>query len=185
MLVCMRVLVACEFSGIVREAFRARGHDAVSCDLLPTEIPGPHIQADVHEVSGQDWDMMLAFPPCTYLARSGAWRHSGSDRQREALAFVRELMAAPIPRIAIENPVGAINSQIRRPDMILQPWQYGHPESKATCLWLKGLPVLLVADLVAGPYEQRVYRMSPSVDRQRERSRTLPGVAEAMADQWG
>lgn len=181
----MRVLVACEFSGIVRDAFCARGHDAVSCDLLPTERPGPHIQADVLTVLGQDWDLMLAFPPCTHLAASGNRWHAGTERRQEALTFVRMLLDAPIPRIALENPVGAISSHIRRPDMILQPWQYGHRETKQTCLWLKNLPPLMAADVWAGPYEERVWRMGPRKDRWKDRSRTLPGVAEAMAGQWG
>lgn len=181
----MRVLVACEFSGIVRDAFRDRGHDAVSCDLLPAERPGPHIQADVLTVLGDGWDMMLAFPPCTYLAVSGARWHSGTGRQHQALEFARALMDASVPRIALENPVGAINSHIRRPDMILQPWQYGHRETKATCLWLKNLPPLLVSDVWSGPYEARVHRMPERKDRWKDRSRTLSGVAAAMAGQWG
>lgn len=181
----MNVLIACEFSGIVRDAFRARGHDAVSCDLLPSERTGPHLQCDVREVLGDDWDMMIAFPPCTHLAASGNRWHAGTPQRGQALAFVRALMDAPIPRWALENPVGAINSRIRRPDMILQPWQYGHRETKATCLWLKGLPPLMAGEVWAGPYEERVHRMPPSADRWKDRSRTLPGVAEAMAGQWG
>jgi len=181
----VRILVACEFSGVVRDAFRARGHDAVSCDLEPTEQPGPHIQADVRAVTGQGWDMMIAFPPCTHLARSGARWHWGSPEQGQALAFVRELMAAPIPRIAIENPRGAIGSFIGPPDVVIQPWEYGHRESKATCLWLKGLPVLMPTDVLAPPYEARVHREAPGPDRAKRRSRTLRGVAEAMAHQWG
>lgn len=180
----MRVLVACEFSGIVRGAFTARGHDAVSCDFEPTERPGPHIQGDVTGIIEDGWDMMIAFPPCTYLARSGARWHWGTPRQARALEFVALLMAAPIPRIAIENPVGAINSKIRRPDMILHPWEYGHGETKATCLWLKNLPPLMVGDLVTGR-RHTVHEMSPGPDRARNRSRTYPGVAEAMAEQWG
>ena len=181
----MNVLIACEFSGIVRDAFRDRGHDAVSCDLLPAEQPGPHIQCDVLDVLGQGWDMMIAFPPCTHLCASGNRWHAGTPQRTEALEFVRLLLDAPIPRIALENPVGAINSRIRRPDMILQPWQYGHRETKATCLWLKGLPVLMADDVWAGPYEERVWRMGQRKDRWKDRSRTLPGVAAAMAHQWG
>jgi hypothetical protein len=173
----MRVLVACEFSGIVREAFRARGHDAWSCDLLPTEQPGPHYQADVREVIGLGWDMMLAFPPCTYLCRAGARWHSGTDRQAEALEFVRWLLAAPIPRIALENPIGAISSHIRKPDLIIQP------ETKATCLWLKRLP-LLMATCIEAERRPRSWYEAPGADRWKRRSRTLPGVAAAMAAQW-
>ena len=181
----MRVLVACEFSGIVRDAFRERGHDAVSCDLLPTERPGPHYQADVLTVLGDRWDMMIAFPPCTYLCASGNRWYAGTPEREAALEFFRLLLDAPIPRIALENPVGVINSRIRRPDMILQPWQYGHRETKATCLWLKNLPPLMAAEVWAGPYEARVHRMPERRDRWKDRSRTLAGVASAMADQWG
>lgn len=181
----MNVLIACEFSGIVRDAFIESGHDAVSCDLLPTERPGPHIRGDVLTVLGGGWDMMLAFPPCTHLCASGNRWHAGTSQRDEALQLVRALLDAPIPRIALENPVGAINSRIRRPDMILQPWQYGHRETKATCLWLKGLPVLMAGDVWAGPYEARVHRMGQRRDRWKDRSRTLPGVAAAMAAQWG
>jgi hypothetical protein len=179
------ILIACEFSGIVRDAFRARGHHAWSCDLLPTEIPSPfHIQGDVRDHLDDGWDMMIAFPPCTYLTRAGYRWHNNTPRQRDALNFVRELMDAPIRRIAIENPRGAI-SRIRPPDMVLQPWQYGHQETKATGLWLQNLPPLMVAAHVGGPYEARVHRAAPGPERWRERSRTLPGVAEAMAEQWG
>jgi hypothetical protein len=180
------VLVACEFSGIVRDAFRRRGHDAVSCDLLPTEQPGPHYQGHIEMLLAEPerWDMMIAFPPCTHLCASGNRWHAGTPERDAALEFVRLLLGAPIPKIALENPVGAINSRIRRPDMILQPWQYGHRETKATCLWLKGLPPLMAADVWAGPYEARVHRMPQSRDRWKNRSRTLPGIAEAMADQW-
>lgn len=182
----MRVLVACEFSGIVRDAFIVRGHDAVSCDLLPTERPGPHIQGDVRETLAGGWDMMLAFPPCTYLAHSGNRWHAGSQARLDALAFVRDLMAAPIPRWAIENPRGVIGSAIRRPDMVLQPWEYGHPESKATCLWLKGLPPLMVTAVMGGPRPSRILNMpGPRADRATNRSRTYEGVAAAMAEQWG
>lgn len=136
----MRVLVACEYSGTVRDAFRARGHDAMSCDLLPTDVPGPHYQGDVRDVLGDGWDLMIAHPPCTHLAASGArWFHLKQQEQAEALEFVRLLMNAPIPRIAVENPVSVISSRIRKPDQIIQPWMFGHGETKATCLWLKGL----------------------------------------------
>lgn len=181
----MRVLIACEFSGIVRDAFRSMGHDAVSCDLLPTEQPGPHIEGDVLKWLGAGWELMIAHPPCTHLAVSGArWFAGKQAEQEEALEFVRILLSAPIPRIAVENPVSIISSQIRKPDQIIQPWQFGHGETKATCLWLKGLPPLVPTHVVDGR-TPRVHRMSPGPNRWRERSRTYPGIAEAMACQWG
>ena len=181
----MRVLVACEFSGVVRDAFIARGHEAMSCDLLPTEVPGPHHQGDVLDVLGDGWDLMVAHPPYTHLAVSGArWFKDKQEEQRDALEFVHALLMAPIPRIALENPVSIISSRIRKPDQIIQPWQFGHGETKATCLWLKGLPKLQATDVVDGR-EQRVHRMPPGPDRWRERSRTFTGIAKAMADQWG
>ena len=181
----MRVLVACEFSGIVRDAFIEVGHDAVSCDLLPSERPGPHIQGNVRDHLDDGWDAMVAHPSCTHLAVSGArWFKGKRKEQEEALDFVRCLLAAPIPRIALENPVSVISSRIRKPDQIIQPWQYGHGEVKATCLWLKNLPLLKPTRIVAGR-KPRVHFASPSPDRWKERSRTLPGIAEAMAIQWG
>lgn len=181
----MRVLVACEFSGTVRDAFRALGHDAVSCDLLPTEKPGPHMQGDVLTLLDGGWDLMIAHPPCTHLAVSGArWFKDKVHEQADALAFVRALMDAPIPRICIENPVSVISSKIRKPDQTIQPWQFGHGETKATCLWLKGLPALTATRVVDGR-EARVHKMPPSPDRWRERSRTFAGIAAAMASQWG
>jgi hypothetical protein len=181
----MRVLVACEFSGIVRDAFLARGHDAMSCDLLPTETPGPHYEGAVEDVLGQGWDLMIAHPPCTHLAVSGArWFKDKQAEQQNALAFVRTLLDAPIPRIALENPVSVISSRIRKPDQIIQPWQFGHGETKATCLWLKNLPLLRPTDLVEGR-ESRVHKMAPSPTRWKERSRTYKGIAIAMANQWG
>jgi len=181
----MRVLVACEYSGTVRDAFRARGHDAMSCDLLPTERPGPHYQGDVFDIIWDGWDLMIAHPPCTHLAVSGArWWQGKLVEQAEALAFVRALMAAPIPRIAIENPVSKISTAIRKPDQIVQPWQFGHGETKATCLWLKGLPKLVPTQVVGGR-EARIHKMSPGPDRWKERSRTYQGIADAMASQWG
>ena len=182
----MRVLVACEYSGAVRDAFRARGHDAWSCDLLPTERPGPHYQEDVREIiADMQWDLMIAHPPCTHLAVSGArWWKDKLFEQGEALDFVRFLMDAPIPRIAIENPVSKISTAIRKPDQIVQPWQFGHGETKATCLWLKGLPKLVPTDIVDGR-EARIHKMPPSADRWKERSRTYQGIADAMAAQWG
>lgn len=182
----MKVLVACEFSGVVRDAFRARGHDAVSCDILPTEKPGLHIEADVRALlyEWHGWDLMIAHPPCTHLAVSGArWFKDKMDEQADALAFVRLLMSAPIPRIAIENPVSIISSRIRKPDQIIQPWQFGHGETKATCLWLKNLPKLTPTNIVEGR-TARVHRMPPGPDRWKERSRTYQGIADAMADQW-
>lgn len=181
----MRVLVACEFSGIVRDAFLNRGHHAMSCDLLPTESPGPHYQGDVRKVLNDGWDLMIAHPPCTYLAVSGArWFKQRQHEQAEALDFVKLLLNAPIPRIALENPVSVISTRIRRPDQIIQPWMFGHPETKATCLWLKNLPSLKPTNIVEGR-EGRVWKETPSPDRWKNRSRTLKGIAEAMADQWG
>ena len=184
----MRVLVACEFSGTVRDAFDALGHDAWSCDLLESETPGQHLIGDVLEVLGapfRPWDLMIAHPPCTYLAVSGArWWKDKRPEQAKALDFVRALMRAPIPRIAIENPVSAISTAIRRPDQIIQPWQFGHGETKATCLWLKGLPLLEPTRIARGR-AARVHRISPGPERWKSRSRTLPGIAAAMAEQWG
>jgi hypothetical protein len=181
----MRVLIACEFSGTVREAFRARGHDAMSCDLLPTEVDGPHYQGDVFDVIGDGWDMMIAHPPCTHLAVSGARHfHRKAVEQADALDFVRRLLDAPIARIALENPISVISSKIRKPDQIVQPWQFGHGETKATCLWLKGLPLLTPTDVVDGR-EAKVHRMPPGPNRWRERSRTYAGIARAMATKWG
>ena len=181
----MKVLVACEFSGIVRDAFIAAGHEAMSCDLLPSEKSGPHYQGDVRDVLGDGWDLMVAHPPCTDLAVSGArWFAEKRAEQAEALEFVRLLLDAPIPHIALENPVSVISSRIRKPDQIIQPWQFGHGETKATCLWLKCLPKLTPTNIVDGR-EARVHRMAPGPDRWRERSRTFPGIAAAMAAQWG
>ena len=181
----MRVLVACEYSGTVRDAFRARGHGAMSCDLLPTEKPGPHYQGNVRDILYDGWDLMIAHPPCTHLAVSGArWWKDKLHEQAMALDFVRLLMTAPIPRIAIENPVSKISTAIRKPDQIVQPWQFGHGETKATCLWLKGLPKLVPTKVVDGR-EARIHKMSPGPDRWKERSRTYQGIADAMAAQWG
>lgn len=181
----LRVLVACEFSGVVRDAFHARGHDAWSCDLLPSESPGPHFQCDVRLVLGDGWDLLICHPPCTHLAVSGArWFKNKVKEQGEALEFVRLLLGAPIPRICLENPVSVISTRIRKPDQVIQPWQFGHGEVKATCLWLKGLPLLVSTSVVAGR-EARVHKMPGGPNQWRERSRTLPGVAKAMAQQWG
>ena len=180
----MKVLVACEYSGTVRDAFIAAGHEALSCDLLPTDNPGPHYQGDVRDVLSDGWDLMIAHPPCTHLAVSGArWFKDKQAEQAEALDFVRLLLGAPIDRIALENPVSVISSRIRKPDQIIQPWQFGHGETKATCLWLKGLPKLTPTDIVDGR-EARVHKLPPSADRWKIRSTTYPGIAAAMAQQW-
>lgn len=181
----MRVLIACEFSGIVRDAFLARGHDAWSCDLLPTEREGPHLQCDVREVLQDDWDLMIAHPPCTRLAVSGArWFAQYRAEQEEALEFVRVLLEAPIGKICLENPVSVISSRIRKPDQIIQPWQFGHGEIKAHCFWLKNLQPLKPTRVVRGR-KPRVAHESPGPDRWKRRSRTFTGIARAMATQWG
>jgi site-specific DNA-cytosine methylase len=181
----MKVLVACEYSGTVRDAFLEAGHIALSCDLLPSDTPGPHLQGDVREVLEMGWDLMIAHPPCTHLAVSGArWFHLKQQEQQEALQFVRLLLEAPIPRIALENPVSIISSRIRKPDQTIQPWQFGHGETKATCLWLKNLPPLEPTNIVDGR-EARIHRMPPSPMRWKERSKTYQGIADAMAQQWG
>ena len=177
-----RVLVACEFSGVVRDAFRARGHEAWSCDLLPAD--GNHLQGDVSQhLDG--WDLMIAHPPCTHLAVSGArWFKNKEKEQEEALDFVRLLLDAPIPKIALENPVSVISTRIHRPDQIIQPWMFGHGETKTTCLWLKGLPKLVPVNIVEGR-ENRIHKMPPSKNRGKLRSITYQGIADAMAEQWG
>lgn len=182
----MRVLVACEFSGIVRRAFRALGHDAYSCDLLPAEDGSEwHLQGDVLNTVGDGWDMMIAHPPCTHLAVSGArWFKTKVNEQAAAVDFFMALVNAPIPRIAIENPVSIMSTRYRKPDQIVQPWMFGHGETKATCFWLKNLPPLVPTDIVGGR-EARVHRMPPGPNRSRERSRTYAGIAAAMAEQWG
>jgi len=181
----MRVLVACEFSGIVREAFAKRGHDAWSCDFLDTEIPGQHYKGDVHDLLDGNWDLMIAHPPCTHLAVSGArWFSEKQQEQLQALKFVIELMTCKIPRICIENPVSIISTRIRKPDQTIQPWMFGHGETKATCLWLKNLPKLKPTNIVDGR-EGRVWKESPSPNRWKKRSRTYQGIADAMAEQWG
>lgn len=180
----MRVLVACEFSGRVREAFSKQGHDAWSCDLLETEIPGNHIIGDVRDILNEGWDLMVAHPPCTYLSASGArwWK----DRQKEqisAIRFAQDLLYAPIERIAIENPVGRLSTVIRKPEQIIQPWQFGDGETKATCLWLKNLPLLVPTNIVEGR-RQGISNASKK-DRGKNRSRTYQGIADAMGEQWG
>ncbi len=181
----MRVLVACEYSGRVRDAFIKEGHEAVSCDLLPTDIEGPHHQGDVMDIINDEWDLMIAHPPCTHLAVSGArWFKDKVEEQKEALAFVQALMEAQIHRICIENPVSVISSKIRKPDQIIQPWQFGHGETKKTCLWLKNLPALRATNIVEGR-EAKVHKMPPGKDRWKKRSLTYQGIADAMAKQWG
>ena len=206
----MRILIACEYSGTVRDAFIARGHDAMSCDLLPTEKPGPHYHGDVFDVLDDGWDMMIAHPPCTYLSSSGLhWNARGAmvdgrprhELTHEAMLFVLNLMDVGfvrhgIPRIALENPVGCISTQYRKPDQIIQPYQFGEDASKATCLWLKGLPTLkgtvyceprIVngAKRWANQTDGGQNKLAPSVDRWKDRSRTYKGIADAMAEQWG
>lgn len=191
----MRVLIACEYSGTVRDAFIAAGHDAMSCDLLPTDAPGPHWCGDVREVLGMGWDLMIAHPPCTHLAVSGArWFKDKQAEQAAALDFVRLLLDAPIPRIALENPVSIISSRIRKPDQIIQPYEHGHEATKTTCLWLKNLPPLQPSHIVgkgarhvtkSGRSLPEWYNLPPSADRWKIRSATFPGIARAMAQQWG
>lgn len=181
----MKVLVGCEFSGVVRDAFKKLGHDAWSCDVLPSETSGNHLICDVRDVLNDGWELAIFHPPCTHLAVSGArWFKYKYKQQEEALEFVKELMEAPIPKIAIENPISIISSRIRKPDQIIQPWMFGHGETKSTCLWLKNLSKLEPTDIVDGR-EARIHKMSPSPDRWRERSRTYQGIADAMAIQWG
>lgn len=181
----MKVLIACEYSGRVRDAFIENGHDAMSCDLLESDSPGPHYTGDVRDILGEGWDLMIAHPPCTHLAVSGArYFYRKQAEQEEALEFVRMLLSADIPRIALENPVSVISSRIRKPDQIIQPWQFGHGETKKTCLWLKNLPPLFSTEIVDGR-EARVHNLPPSPDRWKLRSTTYSGIAKAMADQWG
>ncbi len=182
----MKILVACEFSGVVRDAFIAKGHQALSCDLLPSERPGPHYQGDIRDIINDTWDMMIAFPPCTYLCVVGSswwyrqpWR---LEKQKEALDFVRFLMAVDIPKIAIENPIGIISTAVRKPDQVIQPYYFGHSESKKTCLWLKGLPGLMVNYVNLNTRE--FVNSMPKKDRAKNRSRTFSGIALAMAEQW-
>lgn len=191
----MRVLIACEYSGTVRDAFRSYGHEAISCDLLPTDVPGPHYQGDVRDILSDGWDLMIAHPPCTHLAVSGArWFSEKRAEQAEALDFVRLLLDAPIPRIALENPVSIISSRIRKPDQIIQPYEHGHEATKTTCLWLKGLPPLTPTKIVgkgarhvtkSGRSLPEWYNLPPGADRWKLRSATFPGIAAAMAAQWG
>uniref|UniRef100_A0A6M3LFF8 Putative methyltransferase n=1 Tax=viral metagenome TaxID=1070528 RepID=A0A6M3LFF8_9ZZZZ len=181
----VNVLIACEFSGIVRNAFKKMGHDALSCDLLPTERPGNHYQGDVRDILyDKVFDLMIAFPPCFRLAVSGArWFKGREKEQKEAIKFFMELINAPIPRICVENPIGIMSTVYRKPDQIIQPWQFGHGETKATCLWLKNLPLLKPTNIVEGR-EGRVWKESPGPERWKNRSRIYTGFAEAMVEQW-
>lgn len=183
----MKVLVACEYSGTVRDAFIRMGHDAMSCDLLPTDNPGPHYQGNVFDIISNGWDLMIAHPPCTHLAVSGA-RHFAAKRadgrQQEAIDFFMALANSSIEKYAIENPISIMSTFWRKPDQIIHPWQFGHGETKSTCLWLKNLPKLKATDIVDGR-EQRIHKMPPSPTRWKERSKTYQGIANAMAEQWG
>jgi hypothetical protein len=196
----MKILIACEYSGAVRDAFIAAGHDAMSCDLLPTDQPGPHYEGDVTDIINDGWDLMVAHPPCTYLSVSNMhWTARGlRDPQltEDALAFVQLLLDAPIERIALENPISVISSRIRKPDQIINPWQFGHDASKKTCLWLKNLPPLVPTEIIAprivdgkkrwaNQTDSGQNRLPPSDDRWKIRSETYAGIARAMAEQWG
>lgn len=194
----MKVLIACEYSGTVRDAFIKKGHDVISCDLLPTDSPGPHYQGDVFDIINDGFDLMIGHPPCTYLTVSAnKWykdqpeRKSGTlvgqarrDAREEAIEFFMKLYNCNIPKIALENPIGVLSSRFRKPDQVIQPWMFGHGETKATCLWLRGLPVLKATDIVDGR-EQRLHNLPKTADRWKIRSVTFQGIADAMADQWG
>lgn len=193
----MQIGILCEFSGTVRDAFIRRGYNAISCDLLPSETPGPHIQGDCLDQDWSAFDLIICFPPCTYLASSGLhWNKRVLGREqktKDSLEFVQRLLSLPVPRIALENPVGCISTQIRRPDQIIQPWMFGHDASKTTCLWLKNLPQLIPTDVVKKPKGVRYANqtpsgqnnLGPSPDRWKLRSATYQGIADAMAEQWG
>jgi site-specific DNA-cytosine methylase len=192
----MKVLVACEYSGIVRDAFRARGHDAMSCDLLPTDSDGPHYQGDVRDVLGNGWDLMIAHPPCTHLSVSGArWfpQKRADGRQQSAMEFFMLLATAPISKIAVENPVGIMSTHYMKPTQVIQPWWFGHPEFKATCFWLKNLPPLVATNKLVPPTKDsedwkswnRVHKCPPGPLRAKLRSWRYPNIAAAMAEQWG
>ena len=177
----MKILVACEYSGTVRDAFIQAGHEAMSCDLLDTDVPGPHYKGDVINIINDGWDLMIAHPPCTHLAVSGArWFKDKQEEQKLALEFVQALLNANIEKIALENPVSIISSRIRKPDQVIQPWMFGHGETKATCLWLKNLPKLVATNIVEGR-EQRIHKLPPTPDRWKIRSKTFEGIAKAMA----
>lgn len=181
----MKVLIGCEYSGIVRSSFEKRGHFVVSCDLLPSEIPGCHYKGNVLDIINMGWDLGIFFPPCTHLCVSGArWFKDKKQEQEESVYFVKQLLLwSKIPKICIENPVGILSTRIRKPNQIIQPWQFGHGETKATCLWTEGLPDLIPTNIVSGR-EARIHKMPPHPDRWKERSRTYQGIADAMAEQW-
>ncbi len=195
----MRVLVACEYSGVVRDSFIKKGHDAISCDFLPSDKPGPHYQGDVFDIINDGWDLMIAHPPCTYLSNSGVtWLYKNKDRWKDLIeggAFFRKLLNAPIEKIAIENPIMHKWAKMiigKEQSQVIQPWMFGHPESKATCLWLKGLPELRESKNVFDEFKslpknkaQRLHYLPPSADRWKIRSTTFQGIADAMANQWG
>ena len=191
----MKVLVACESSGTVRDAFLRLGHDAMSCDLLPTDVPGPHHHGSVLDILGDGWDLMIAHPPCTHIAVSGAaWfeEKRKDGRQAEAIAFFMKMINAPIPHICVENPVCIMSTVYQRPSQIIHPWQFGHPEQKTTCLWTKGLKRLRPTNVVYDEMmklpkneRERIHYLPPGPDRWKERSKTFQGIADAMADQWG
>jgi hypothetical protein len=199
MVVIMKVLIACEYSGTVRDAFRTAGHDAVSCDLLPTDVPGPHYQGDVFDIIGDGWDLMVCHPPCTYLCSSGLhWNTKRPERAEQtelSIEFALALMDAPIEHIVMENPIGCLSSRYRKPDQIIQPYEFGHDASKATCLWLKNLPLLMPTEYIAPRFVDRLPRwgnqtdsgqnnLPPTADRWKIRSETYAGIAKAMAEQW-
>ena len=193
----MKVLIACEYSGVVRDAFRALGHDAMSCDILPTEAPGPHYMGDVRDLAGERFDLLIAHPPCTYLAASGIHWNSRipgrAEKTEEALEFFKMFLDWDCPRICVENPVGVASTRIRPADQYIQPWYFGHNDSKKTGLWLKGLPLLQPTLVLPGDAKTRrdnqtpsgQNKLGPSPDRWKERSRTYQGIADAMALQWG
>ena len=192
----MKILVACEFSGIVRDAFRAKGHDAISCDLLPTESEGPHYQGDIRDILYDKWDMVLAFPPCTHLASSGArwFKEKQKDgRQQQGIDFFNLFTNLDCPKVMIENPIGIMSTHYRKPDQIIQPWQFGHEESKKTCLWLKGLPFLKPTNIKMLPKSgywtnqtpSGQNKLGPAPDRAKNRSKTYLGISKAMGEQWG
>lgn len=181
----MKILIACEFSGIVRDAFKAKGHDAVSCDLLSSDTPGNHIQDNVLNHLNEEWDLLIGHPPCTHTAVSGArWFKEKRHEQSKAIQFFTDLYYADIEKVCLEHPVSIISTVFRKPDQYIQPWMFGHGETKKTGLWLKNLPLLKPTNIVEGR-EARIHRMAPSKDRAKERSRFYPGIAKAMAEQWG
>ncbi|MCP3680394.1 MAG: DNA cytosine methyltransferase [Gammaproteobacteria bacterium] len=182
----MKILIACEFSGVVRDAFIEKGHDAISCDLLSSETSGPHYQGDVYDIIREGFDLMIAHPPCTYLAVSGArwWKERKKEQEEAAIFFKKLIECEYIDKIAVENPVGIMSTLYRKPDQYIQPWQFGHGETKKTGLWLKNLPLLKPTKIVEGR-EQRIHKMPPSENRSKLRSITYKGIAEAMAEQWG